>query len=95
MVRYVVLTEFTEKGAQSIKQSTSRAHAFARAAAKSGVTIENHFWTLGRYDGVLILSGQKEEQVIHCLALLSAAGFVRTESLRAFNDEEFDAITGV
>lgn len=94
MPRYISLLRFTEKGSSSIKQSTSRARAFARAIAKSGVKVEQQYWTLGQYDGVLVLQADNQEQAVHGLTLLSAAGFCRTETLIAFNDEEFDNIAG-
>jgi len=92
MPRYISLIRFTEKGAQAIKKSTTRASAFDRAAAKAGVRIEGQYWTVGAYDGVLIVNAREEQSALRCLAELSAAGFVRTETMRAFNAGEFQAI---
>jgi uncharacterized protein with GYD domain len=92
MSRYISLIRFTEKGGRQIRQSTGRAHGFARAAAKAGVQVEAQYWTLGSYDGVLILSADREEKALHFLTLLSAGGYVRTETLKAYVDKEFDAI---
>jgi uncharacterized protein with GYD domain len=94
MARYVVLLRFTEKGAQAIKQSTSRAHAFDKAAEKAGVKIEVQYWTLGRYDGVLIISADTADKALHCLTELAAKGAVKTETMQAFSDTEFDTIAG-
>jgi len=41
---------------------------------------------------VLIFSAETENNALRCLAALAAAGNVRTESLKAFNAKEFDAI---
>lgn len=92
MARYIALLKFTEQGAKNIKKSTSRAHQFDKIAAKSKVKVEGQFWTLGRYDGVLILSADSSEKVLHLLAALAALGNVRTETLQTFNDREFDKI---
>jgi len=92
MPRYISLIRFTDKGSSGIKQVTSRARAFAKSASRSGVTIEGQYWTLGQYDGVLIMNADNEEKVLHYLTLLSAAGYARTETLRAFLDDEFDGI---
>jgi uncharacterized protein with GYD domain len=94
MARFISLIRFTDKGANAIKQSTSRAHAIQKVAEKSGAKIEAHYWTLGSYDGVLVISAPKQEQALHCIALLSAAGFVRTDTMPAFTDVEFDEIVG-
>jgi uncharacterized protein with GYD domain len=92
MARYISLIRFTEKGAQAIKQSTKRAHTFDQAAEKSGVRIDGQYWTLGAYDGVLVLSADKPEKALQCLTELAVAGYVKTETLPAFTDKEFDAI---
>lgn len=92
MSRYISLLRFTEKGAAQLRQSTRRAHAFAKAAAKAGVRVESQYWTMGSHDGVLVLSADREEKALHYLGLLSAAGFVRTETMRAFVDAEFEKI---
>jgi uncharacterized protein with GYD domain len=94
MVRYVTLLRFTEQGGKNIKKSTSRAHAFDKVAAKSGVKIDGQYWTLGAYDGVLIISADSKEKALHCLAELASQGNVRTETMQAFSDNEFDEIVG-
>ena len=94
MPRYISLLKFTEQGAKNIKKSTARAHDFNSAAAKAGVKVEAQYWTAGRFDGVLVLSGANEQSVLRVLADLAALGNVRTQSLQAFTDQEFDAIVG-
>lgn len=93
MARYVTLIRFTEQGARGIKQSTSRAVAFKKAAEKAGVTVETQLWTAGSCDGVLILRGE-EHKVLRQVADLARLGNVQTETLRGFDATEFKAITG-
>jgi uncharacterized protein with GYD domain len=92
MAKYISLLRFTEQGAKKLKESTIRAHNFDQVAARSGVKIEGQFWTLGAYDGVLILSADSEQKVLHCLSQLAALGNVRTETMQAFSDKEFEEI---
>jgi uncharacterized protein with GYD domain len=92
MPRYISLLRFAEQGAKNITKSTQRAHDFDKAAAKAGVTIDGHYWTLGGYDGVVILSAESEEKVLKCLAELTAKGNVRPETMSALTDKEFDKI---
>ncbi len=94
MARYITLLKFTELGAKNIKKSTSRAHAFDKAAEKAGVKIEGQYWTMGPYDGVLIISADDESKALHCLTELASGGAVRTETMQAFIDKEFDGILG-
>jgi uncharacterized protein with GYD domain len=92
MPRYISLLKFTEQGVKAIKKSTSRAHDFNAAATKAGVKVEGEYWTVGRFDGVLILNGPNEQTVLRVLADLAALGNVRTQTLQAFTDQEFDAM---
>jgi uncharacterized protein with GYD domain len=92
MARYISLLRFTEQGAKDIKQSINRAHEFGKAATRAGVTIEGQYWTLGAYDGVLIISADTDEKALHCLAELTSHGYVRTETLQAFTDQDFSEI---
>jgi uncharacterized protein with GYD domain len=94
MPTYISLIRFTEQGAKNIKKSTARARAFAEAATKAGVKVEAQYWTAGSYDGALVLSADSERKVLHALADLAAAGDVHSETLRAFDANEFDAIVG-
>ena len=94
MARYIALLKFTEQGAKNLKKSTARAHAFDELAVKTGLKVDGQFWTMGRYDGVLILSASDETKVLHMLAELAELGNVRTETMQAFEDSDFDAIVG-
>jgi uncharacterized protein with GYD domain len=92
MTRYLTLLRFTEQGAKNIKDSPSRALAFKATAAKAGVKIEGQYWTVGAYDGVVILSADDERSVLRTLTALAGEGNVRTETLRAFDEGEFSAL---
>lgn len=92
MTRYVVLLKFTEAGAKNIKKSTARAHAFDKLAEKAGVKVEGQYWTMGEYDGVLILSASDETKALRMLTSLAAQGNVKTETMQAFGDTDFDRI---
>jgi len=94
MARYISLLRFTEQGAKNIKKSTTRAHNFDKLAAKAGVSIEGQYWTMGKYDGILILSADSDQKILHLLTALASQGNVRTATMQAFVDKEFDAIAG-
>lgn len=92
MARYIALLKYTAQGAKNLKQSTRRAHNFDKLADKTGVKVEGQYWTIGPYDGVLILQADSEHKILHLLSELTLLGNVRTETLQAFIDTEFDAI---
>ena len=94
MARYVSLIRFTAQGARNLRQSPARASAFHRAAEKAGVKVEAQLWTVGAYDGIMILNAPNETKALSVVAKLAALGNVSTQSMRAFDAKEFAAIVG-
>jgi uncharacterized protein with GYD domain len=94
MVRFVMLTTFTEVGASQIQDTTRRAQMLAERAAAMGVTFETLLWTLGEIDAVVIVSAPDEGSVVALSTFLAKQGYVRTRLLRAFTEGEFAAILG-
>jgi len=92
MNTYVSLLRFTEKGAAQITDSANRAESFDAAAKAAGVEIVAQYWTIGAYDGILIVRADSEAKALHWLAELNSKGNVRTESMQAFTAEEFRTI---
>ncbi len=94
MSHYIALLRYTAKGVEHIKDSTKRAHHFNKIAKKAGVKIEGQYWTLGRYDGVLIIAADSEKKALHLLVELAAGGNVHAETMQAFTDKTFAQIVG-
>ena len=94
MAKYIALASFTDQGIRNVKETVKRADAVREAARKYGCEMSQIYWTLGAYDGVLIISADTEEKALHCLAQLASEGNVRTETMQAFNDKGFDQIVG-
>ena len=94
MAAYLVLLRFTEEGLKNIKDSPKRAANATALAKKMGMKIREVFWTLGAYDGALLLEAPDVETITAWALSVGALGFVRTETLRTFPAQEFDAILG-
>ena len=94
MARYISLLRFTAQGVKNLKQSPARAAAFCKTAEKAGVKVEAQLWTVGAYDGILILNATSEFKALNAIARLVATGNVSTETLQAFDAKEFAAIVG-
>jgi uncharacterized protein with GYD domain len=92
MPTYVALVNFTEQGVQNFRDTARRAQNFRAMARRARVTVKNVFWTLGRYDGLLVLESQDELSVTAVMLALASLGNVRTETLRAFQDAEIGQI---
>ena len=92
MVTYVGLMSFTDKGIQSVKDTTKRAAAAREAAKKAGVNMREILWTMGEFDLVSIIEAE-DEQALAAFSLATAVqGNVRFHSLRAYTSSEMDAI---
>jgi uncharacterized protein with GYD domain len=92
MAIYISLNTLTDQGVRNIKDTTARADAFRDAANKLGVTVKEVYWTLGSYDAVCILEAPDDSSIAALQASLSAAGNMRTLTLRAFSRGEMGAI---
>ena len=94
MATYVSLIRFTEQGARNVRETRQRAAAFRDAAKKAGVTVREQYWTLGAYDGLLLLDAPDEESVTAAMVGLGTLGNVRTQTMRAFDESEIEAVVG-
>jgi uncharacterized protein with GYD domain len=92
MPTYVALVNFTEQGVQNFRDTARRAQNFRAMARRSRVSVKNVFWTLGRYDGLLVLESQDDLSVTAVMLALGSLGNVRTETLRAFQEAEIGQI---
>jgi uncharacterized protein with GYD domain len=90
MVTYVVLWKFTDEGARNIKHTTGRSEVFKAQAEAVGVRVKETYWTLGGYDGIVILEAADDESIARLIMLVGAHGSVRAEPLRAFTQDEID-----
>lgn len=92
MPTYLALLNFTAQGAQAFRDTRKRADAFKDQASAAGVTVKQLYWTLGPYDGAVVLEAPDDQSVTAVMLALAAAGNVRTQTLRAFDADEMDAV---
>ncbi len=92
MATFLTTIKFTREGIKGIDDSTKRAVAFRTAARKLGVRVRDVYWTLGDYDGLLVLEASDDESVAAALLHLGLAGNVHTTTVRAFHAADMDKI---
>ena len=92
MATFISTIKFTQQGIADIDESTKRATAFKAAAKKLGIKVTNIFWTLGEYDGLLILEAPDDETAMTALLHLASLGNLHTTTVRAFTAAEMDKI---
>ena len=87
----VSLVNFTDQGIRNIKDSPQRARAFRELCKQQGVQVREILWTTGPYDMVAITEGP-EEALSAVLLSVAKLGNVRTQSMRAMDQESFQRV---
>jgi uncharacterized protein with GYD domain len=94
MLTYIALGTFTDKGLQTIKETTKRAAAVQEVAGRFGVKMTSIHWTQGQYDLVTFCEAQDETSISAFGLAVAAAGNVRFQTMRAFTRDEMNNILG-
>jgi uncharacterized protein with GYD domain len=92
MPTFITTLHFTEQGIKAIQDTCERAAAFKSAAKKMGVKVTGLYWTLGAFDGVLVMESPDEETATAVLLQLGSRGNMRTQTDRAFDAAEMQKI---
>jgi uncharacterized protein with GYD domain len=92
MPTFVTLFNWTEQGVKHVKDTTKRAENFKAAVKKAGGSVRDVYWTMGRYDGVIIFDAPDADTATAVLMSACSLGNVRSETLRAFNEQEIQKI---
>jgi uncharacterized protein with GYD domain len=92
MPMYIALTSWTDQGVKALKESPARAQAVKQLAAQMGCTVHAIYYTMGRYD-IAARFEAPDDLTMSALALkIAQLGNVRTETMRAYTEEEFAQI---
>lgn len=92
MATYVLLVNFTDQGIRGVKDTIKRAHDFKAMAEKMGAAVKQEFWTIGRYDIIIIVEAPDVQTVMALCANVGQLGNIRTETLQAFTETEAAAM---
>ena len=92
MPTYVILMNWTDQGARADRDTVRRRDQANELAEKHGARIEHVYWTMGHYDIVGVIEAPDDESVTAMMLDLTAAGNIRTTTLRAFDHDQMQAI---
>ena len=92
MATYITLISFTQKGIENIRESPSRLERAREAIRAAGGEMKAFYLTMGQYDGLVISEAPSDEAYSKTILALGSAGNVRTESLRAYTEDEYREI---
>ena len=93
MTTYVALINWTEQGIKNFRDTVQRSEDFTKLIESSGGRIRELLWTVGEYDIVTVVDFPDDETATAALLRVGSLGSIRSNTLRAFNAEEMEAIT--
>jgi uncharacterized protein with GYD domain len=88
MGHYILLINWTEQGISKIKESENRYKSFKEILEKAGGRLVAGYYTMGKYDVIIIMEAPSDEVVMSIMLKTGAWGNVRTRTLKAFAAEE-------
>ncbi len=92
MPTYITLVNYTQKGIENVKESPQRLEAAKQAFQGMGAKLKEFYLVMGRYDIILVSEAPNDETVAKIALTLGSLGSVRTESFRAFKEDEYREI---
>jgi len=92
MATYISLIRWTEKGIAEVKKSPDRLETAKKVFKAAGGEMKQFYLVMGRHDMVVISEAPDDETASRMALALGAAGAIRTETLRAFSEDEYRKI---
>jgi uncharacterized protein with GYD domain len=88
MPMYVTLIKYTEQGVKTFKDLPRRLEETRTAGEAAGAKLVAFYLTMGQYDAVVVSEAPNDETVATLALAAGGRGNVRTETLRAFTEDE-------
>ena len=94
MANYIVFFGYTEQGIKNIKDSPARVEAAKKTFESMGAKVKDFYLVMGmdRYDTMFIVEAPDDEIVAQASLKIGSLGSVRTDTHRAFSQDEFKKI---
>jgi uncharacterized protein with GYD domain len=92
MATYLVLWKWTEQGAKAVNETVARAEAVKSDIQRRGGKVTEFRWTLGQWDGFLVAEVENDQILTAALLKVAGGGSVKTQALRAFDEQEMRQI---
>jgi uncharacterized protein with GYD domain len=89
MATFVMLTNLTSEGVQTLKNNPSRIHEVNKEVEQLGVTVKEQWATLGPYDFITIVEAPDERTMAKVSVELGSRGTMSSQTLAAIPAEEF------
>jgi uncharacterized protein with GYD domain len=86
------MMQWTQQGVQTAKEAPARLDAGKKLVKSLGGEIKGFYLVMGEYDFILITEAPDDETVAKAIIMTGMQGFVRTTTMRAFNEDEYRKI---
>ncbi|HKG90097.1 MAG TPA: GYD domain-containing protein [Nitrososphaeraceae archaeon] len=83
-----MLWNWTDQGIRNAKDAPQRYESFKKDLERAGAKSIGAYYTMGEYDGVVILEAPNDEVVMKIMLATASLGNVRTKTLKAFPHAE-------
>jgi uncharacterized protein with GYD domain len=83
MPTYIILGQYTQQGIEYIKDSPKRYETLQQLIHSIGGEVKATYYTIGRYDFVIIIECPSNEAALKALFITGSGGNARSETLVA------------
>src|SRR5271157_1087472 len=94
MPTYITLGKWTQQGIEKVKESPARLDAFKQLVKSAGGEVKGFYMVTGRYDMVVLSEAPNDDAMAKVALATGSKGGVKTETLRAFTEDEYRKIIG-
>jgi uncharacterized protein with GYD domain len=92
MPTYLSLLSWTNDGVKNVKDSPNRLDAGKKAFQAAGAKIISAHTLMGQYDMAVLVEAPDDMTIARLALSLAKQGFVKTETMRAFTEDEYRKI---
>ncbi len=89
MATYITMLHYTQQGIQNIKEGPARLDKAKELFRSMGAEVKLFYSVMGQYDAVVVSEAPDDATVAKLAFMTGGQGAVRTETLRAFTEDEY------
>jgi len=92
MPTYITLFRWTQQGIEQVKDSPARLDKARAIFRQFGGEIKGFYLVMGQYDAVIVSEAPDDETMARIMLAAGTTGNIRSETLRAFPEDEYGQI---
>jgi uncharacterized protein with GYD domain len=94
MPTYLIQAQWTDQGIRNVKESAKRLDLGKKKLKEMGGEIKAFYLTMGPYDMLTVVDVPNDTTLAAHLLWLGSQGNLRTQTVKAFTEDEFRKIVG-